>query len=96
MIEEKLLCLLVQKRKILDYRYFLEGDIPWVKINPEIRNELKLQMPESISSKKKDMLVNIKSLNKLQMFYPQINFIQIYLKKHIQNLMQKRLQILLP
>ncbi len=40
------------KEEDLDYRYFLEGDIPWVKINPEIRNELKLQMPESISSKK--------------------------------------------
>ena len=36
----------------MDYRYFLEGDIPWVKINPEIQSELKLQMPESISSKK--------------------------------------------
>jgi len=40
------------KEEDLDYRYFLEGDIPWVKINPEIRNELKLKMPESISSKK--------------------------------------------
>jgi aspartyl-tRNA(Asn)/glutamyl-tRNA(Gln) amidotransferase subunit B len=40
------------KEEDLDYRYFLEGDIPWVKINSEIRNELKLQMPESISSKK--------------------------------------------
>ncbi|MDH3489051.1 MAG: Asp-tRNA(Asn)/Glu-tRNA(Gln) amidotransferase subunit GatB [Nitrosopumilus sp.] len=35
-----------------DYRYFLEGDIPWVSISPEIRNELKSKMPESISSKK--------------------------------------------
>ncbi len=40
------------KEEDLDYRYFLEGDIPWVKINPEIRTELKLKMPESISSKK--------------------------------------------
>ena len=40
------------KEEDLDYRYFLEGDIPWVKINSEIRNELKLKMPESISSKK--------------------------------------------
>ena len=40
------------KEEDLDYRYFLEADIPWVKINPEIRDELKLKMPESISSKK--------------------------------------------
>ena len=40
------------KEEDLDYRYFLEGDIPWVKINPEIQEELKLKMPESISSKK--------------------------------------------
>lgn len=40
------------KEEDLDYRYFLEGDIPWVKINPEIQSELKSKMPESISSKK--------------------------------------------
>ncbi len=40
------------KEEDLDYRYFLEGDIPWVKINPEIKTELKSKMPESISSKK--------------------------------------------
>ena len=40
------------KEEDLDYRYFLEGDIPWVKINSEIRDELKLKMPESINSKK--------------------------------------------
>jgi len=40
------------KEEDLDYRYFLEGDIPWVIINPEIKNELKSKMPESISSKK--------------------------------------------
>ncbi|MSS86493.1 MAG: Asp-tRNA(Asn)/Glu-tRNA(Gln) amidotransferase GatCAB subunit B [Thaumarchaeota archaeon] len=40
------------KEEDMDYRYFLEGDIPWVKINPEIKTELKLKMPESISSKK--------------------------------------------
>ena len=40
------------KEEDLDYRYFLEGDIPWVKIDPEIQKDLKLQMPESISSKK--------------------------------------------
>ncbi len=40
------------KEEDLDYRYFLEGDIPWVKIDPEIQKELKSQMPESISSKK--------------------------------------------
>jgi aspartyl-tRNA(Asn)/glutamyl-tRNA(Gln) amidotransferase subunit B len=40
------------KEEDLDYRYFLEGDIPWIKINPEIHKELKSKMPESISSKK--------------------------------------------
>jgi len=40
------------KEEDLDYRYFLEGDIPWVNIDPEIQKELKSQMPESISSKK--------------------------------------------
>jgi len=40
------------KEEELDYRYFLEGDIPWIKINPEIQEKLKLEMPESISSKK--------------------------------------------
>jgi aspartyl-tRNA(Asn)/glutamyl-tRNA(Gln) amidotransferase subunit B len=40
------------KEEELDYRYFLEGDIPWVKIDPEIQKTLSSQMPESISSKK--------------------------------------------
>ena len=35
-----------------DYRYFLENDIPWVKINQETRDVLQKNMPESISSKK--------------------------------------------
>ncbi len=40
------------KEEELDYRYFLEGDIPWITIDPEIQEKLKLEMPESISSKK--------------------------------------------
>lgn len=40
------------KEEDLDYRYFLEGDIPWIRIDPEIQKELKSKMPESISSKK--------------------------------------------
>ena len=40
------------KEEELDYRYFLEGDIPWVKIDPEIQKKLQTEMPESISSKK--------------------------------------------
>ncbi len=40
------------KEEDLDYRYFLEGDIPWIRIDPEIKEKLKLKMPESISSKK--------------------------------------------
>ncbi|MBI2006123.1 MAG: Asp-tRNA(Asn)/Glu-tRNA(Gln) amidotransferase subunit GatB [Nitrosopumilales archaeon] len=35
-----------------DYRYFLEGDIPWVKIDSKTVERLKEGMPESISSKK--------------------------------------------
>ena len=40
------------KEEELDYRYFLEGDIPWVIIDPKIQDALKSEMPESISSKK--------------------------------------------
>ena len=40
------------KEEALDYRYLLEGDIPWVKIDSETKEKLKLDMPESISSKK--------------------------------------------
>ena len=35
-----------------DYRYFLEGDIPWVSLNEKVTSDLKSKMPESISSKK--------------------------------------------
>ncbi len=40
------------KEEELDYRYFLEGDIPWVAIEPKVREKLKSEMPESILSKK--------------------------------------------
>ncbi|MDH3312759.1 MAG: Asp-tRNA(Asn)/Glu-tRNA(Gln) amidotransferase subunit GatB [Nitrosopumilus sp.] len=40
------------KEEELDYRYFLEGDIPWIKIDSKIQEQLKSEMPESISSKK--------------------------------------------
>ena len=40
------------KEEDLDYRYFLEGDIPWVTMNDGIVDELKSEMPESINSKK--------------------------------------------
>ncbi|MEX0863050.1 Asp-tRNA(Asn)/Glu-tRNA(Gln) amidotransferase subunit GatB [Nitrosopumilus sp.] len=40
------------KEEDLDYRYFLEGDIPWVTIDTDIQNKLKSEMPESIISKK--------------------------------------------
>ena len=35
-----------------EYRYHLEADIPWVKIGNNIKNQLQIQMPENISSKK--------------------------------------------
>jgi len=40
------------KEEDLNYRYFLEGDIPWVRIGDEVKEKLKSEMPESISSKK--------------------------------------------
>jgi aspartyl-tRNA(Asn)/glutamyl-tRNA(Gln) amidotransferase subunit B len=40
------------KEEELDYRYFLEGDIPWIRIGKDIQEKLKSEMPESISSKK--------------------------------------------
>ena len=46
------------KEEALDYRYFLESDIPWVIIDPEIQKKLKSEMPESISSKKERYVSN--------------------------------------
>jgi aspartyl-tRNA(Asn)/glutamyl-tRNA(Gln) amidotransferase subunit B len=40
------------KEEDLDYRYFLESDIPWIRMENEIIEKLKLEMPESINSKK--------------------------------------------
>jgi len=40
------------KEEELDYRYFLEGDIPWIRVEKEILEKLEKEMPESISSKK--------------------------------------------
>jgi len=40
------------KEEDLDYRYFLEGDIPWVRIGNEVKGKLKSEMPESVNSKK--------------------------------------------
>jgi len=40
------------KEEELDYRYFLEGDIPWVTIDPATKTKLISEMPESIVSKK--------------------------------------------
>ena len=40
------------KEEEAEYRYHLEADIPWVRINDNTRNQLQTHMPESISSKK--------------------------------------------
>jgi len=40
------------KEEEAEYRYHLEADIPWVRINDDTKNQLQIHMPESISSKK--------------------------------------------
>ena len=40
------------RSKELDYRYLLECDIPWIKMDPEIHKKLQSEIPESIISKK--------------------------------------------
>ena len=40
------------KEEDQDYRYFLENDIPWIKLDQGMLESLKKNMPESISSKK--------------------------------------------
>lgn len=40
------------KEDDMDYRYFLEGDIPWITIGPEIVDRIRREMPESISSRR--------------------------------------------
>ncbi len=41
-----------------DYRYFLEGDIPWILIDSQTFAKLKNEMPESIGSKKERYISN--------------------------------------
>ena len=40
------------KEEEQDYRFFLEGDIPWVKLDSTLFEKLQGKMPESISSKR--------------------------------------------
>ena len=40
------------KEEDLDYRYFLEGDIPWITLDSETKKDLESKMPESIASKR--------------------------------------------
>jgi len=40
------------KEEEAEYRYHLEADIPWIRINDNTKNQLQAHMPESISSKK--------------------------------------------
>ena len=40
------------KEEEAEYRYHLEADIPWIRINDDTKNQLQVHMPESISSKK--------------------------------------------
>ncbi len=41
-----------KKEEEQDYRYFLEGDIPWIKLNSEHFEKLRKKMPENIASKR--------------------------------------------
>ncbi len=41
-----------KKEEDMDYRYFLENDIPWIAVSPGILAGLRRDMPESIISKK--------------------------------------------
>lgn len=40
------------KEEDLDYRYFLEGDIPWVAIDAKTLERIRRDMPESVGSKR--------------------------------------------
>ena len=40
------------KEESMDYRYFLESDIPWVAMDGKTRSSLQDSMPESVGSKK--------------------------------------------
>jgi len=46
-----------------DYRYFLEGDIPWIIIDEQTKEKLQKEMPESISSKS-NRLIDVHGINK--------------------------------
>jgi len=48
------------KEEESDYRYFLEGDIPWIKLSSEHLNKLKEKMPESIASKRDRYVIEYK------------------------------------
>lgn len=40
------------KEADLDYRYFLEGDIPWITIGDSLKDRLQSEMPESTGAKR--------------------------------------------
>ena len=62
------------KEEEQDYRFFLEGDIPWVLIDEKIKRTLRKNMPESINIKQNRLIeeyginpqvANIISTNKI-------------------------------
>ncbi len=62
------------KEEEQDYRFFLEGDIPWVRIDEKIKTTLRKNMPESINIKQNRLIeeyginpqvANIISTNKI-------------------------------
>ncbi|EPA06537.1 aspartyl/glutamyl-tRNA amidotransferase subunit B family protein [Candidatus Nitrosarchaeum limnium BG20] len=84
------------KEEDLDYRYFLEGDIPAIIIEYKIKEKLKKKCLKVLVPKKRDTSQNIIFLHRLQMYFHLINFIPICLKNLILKTMQKRLPILSP
>jgi len=81
------------KEEEAEYRYHLEADIPWVRIDDNTKNQLQVHMPESISSKKNDTFQNTVLHHRLQTSYLQTDTFLNFLKRQTTKQMRKILQI---